>query len=253
MGFGIGNIIKKKNDLYTHHKNVAVAKKNDLYTHHKNVGVGRYHKALSDTGLAKTSSEEGPDTKSDIEEKMVGMSVYNISDEAQQRLDLLQSGAADLRESGQEMTDIARAQAGSYMAPGSGDALEGIQESSSRQAQAITEMGGSPSSIGAISKVGLGEQQALRSFAKSNLAYRSEAETGLMNALRSQSQLEGQAASLESQGLEGMIAEKDKVYQSQLNKDLTSLQFDITKLSMDQQKKAAETQRSSGIFGGIFS
>jgi len=231
MGF-VGNIINKRNDLYTHHKNIAVDK---------------YHGAMgfdntSDSGL-----------QSEIEQQISGLQTYEIPEEAKQRLALLEQGATDLRESGQESTDIARMQAGMYQAPGSGQALGDIQRSTSGQIQAIQQIGGSASSLGAIAKVGVTEQQALKDFAKSNLAYRSQAETGLMNALRNQSQLESQAASLESQGLEGMIAEKDKVYQSELNKDLTGLQFDITKLGMEQQKKAAETASRSGIFGGIFS
>lgn len=228
MGF-VGNLINKRNDLYTHHKNIVKDK----------LGIGQ--EGAEDSTLS-----------AEIDQQVSDLQTYEVSDEANQRLALLEQGAADLRESGQEGTDIARVQAGMVQAPGSGQALKDIQSSTSGQVQAVQQMGGSASGLGAISQIGLNQSQAMKDFAKSNLAYKSQSETGLMNALRNQTQMESQAASLESQGLEGMIAEKDKVYQSQLNKDLTGLQFDITKLGMEQQTVAAETARTSGIFGGLF-
>jgi len=233
MGF-VGNLINKRNDLYTHHKGLAMDK---------------YRK---DRKLAGLDQEGAPESTLgvDIEQQIADLQTYQVSPESEQRLALLEQGAVDLREVGQESTDIARMQAGMTQAPGSSQALKDIQASTSGQVQAIQQMGGSASGLGAISQVGLNQSQAMKDFAKSNLAYKSQSETALMNALRNQAQMEAQAAGLESQGLEGMIAEKDKVYQSQLNQDLTGLQFDITKLGMEQQKKSAETASQSGIFGG---
>lgn len=230
----------------------------------QNIGSS-IHKATGNTFAAKNHAigvakqklgigQETPDSTlgSDIEKQIADLQTYEISPEAEQRLKLLDQSGVDLREAGQEQTDIARSQAGVVEAPGSSQALKDIRASTAGQIQNIQQMGGGAGSLGAISQVGLTEQKAMKDFAKSNLAYRSQAETGLMSALRNQSQLEQQAAMLDAQGIEGMIAEKDKVFQSQQNKELTSMQFDITKLGMEQQKKAADTASRSGIFGGLF-
>ena len=186
-----------------------------------------------------------------IEEKISNIPTYQVSPEAQRRLELLQQSGSDLTQSAQEVTDIARMRAGMMEAPGSGQALSDIRQSTASQTRAIQEAGGQ-GFLGTLQDIQLGERQALKDYATTGLAYKSGAETDLMRALRGQSQAEAQAAQLESQALEGMISEKDKVYQSELMKAQTGLQYDITKLGMEQQRKAAEEAGRSTFLGGIF-
>lgn len=228
-----------------------INKRNALWDHHKNMGVNRYHKALKDVNYQVEGAPEST-LASDIESRIGDIPTYEISPEAQQRMDLLEQAGTGLQESAQESTDLARMQAGMVEAPGSAQARRDIQRSTMGQVGALQEMGGS-GFLGAISKVGMNEQSAMKDFAMSSLAYKSQSETELMSALRNQSQAESQAAALQSQGLEGMIAEKDKVYQSEMNKNLTGIQYDITKLGMEQQNRAAQAEKQSGIFGGMFS
>lgn len=217
-------------------------RKNELITHHKGILKNKFGK------------EDAPESTlpSEIEQQISDIPAYEISPEAEQRLKLLQEAGTGITEAAGEAVDISRMQAGAVEAPGAAAAREDIQRSTSGQVSALQEMGGA-GFLGAISQVGLGRQEARKEFAMSNLAYKSQAETGLMSALRNQAQAEQQASMLEAQGLEGMIAEKDKVYQSELAKAQTGLQFDITKLSMEQQKRASEEAGRSGIFGGLFS
>lgn len=189
----------------------------------------------------------------DIQSKIEGLPTYEISPEAEQRLKLLQEAGVGLTETAEEATDIARMRAGAAEAPGAGIAREDIRQSTAGQIQAIQEMGGGASALGAVSEVGLTEQKALRDLARTTLAYRSQAESDLMSAVRSEAGIKAQAAGLEAQGLEGMIAEKDKVYQSELDKALTGVQFDITRLAMEQQAIMAQQQNQAGMQSDIFS
>lgn len=182
-----------------------------------------------------------------ISEKIEGLQEYEISPEAKQRMELLQQAGEGMVSGAEEATDIARMRAGMVEAPGAGQGRKDIQGATSGQIQAIQEIGGA-GALGAATRVGLGQESAYEDLVRSNMAYKEESESALMGALQTEAGIRTQAAGLEAQALEGMISEKDKVYQSQLNKAQTGLQFDISQLAMDEQARAAE-QKPNKILG----
>lgn len=174
-----------------------------------------------------------------ISEKIADLPQYKISDEANQRLALLEQAGVDIESAAQEQTDVARMKSGQIEGPGASQALRDIRSSTSGQVGALQDMGGS-GFLSSITQVGLNERNAMKDYTMGNLGYRAQSESDLMSALRNQTQAQSQSSMLQAQGLEGMISERDKAYQSELSQAQTGLQYDITKLSMEQQNKIAE-------------
>lgn len=187
--------------------------------------------------------------QTDIEQSITDLPEYEISDEAKQRLALLQEAGAGLVEGAEEQTDLARMRAGMIEGPGAAQSRRDIEASTAGQVQAIQNIGGA-GALGAATQVGLGEQAAYEDLIASNLMAKEQGESALMNALQTKAGMRREAAGLEAQGLEGMIAEKDKVFQSQLQKAQTGLQYDISQLAMDQQARIAKENKKKilGLF-----
>lgn len=181
-------------------------------------------------------------------EKLLGsIPDYQISQEAQDRLALLEQSAANIEQQAGEQTNIARSRAGMFQAPGTGAASQDIERATASQVGALQQTGGA-GFLSAITKVGQSEEQAYEELTRNNIAYKQQSEQALMNALSTEAGMKMQAAGLRAQGLEGMIQEKDKVFQSQLSKAQTGLQYDLTMYSTDQMKKAAEEQSKFKLF-----
>lgn len=187
-------------------------------------------------------------SKQDITTQIENLPEYQISQEAKDRLSLLQESATNLEQQASEQTDVAKSRAGMYMAPGTGAASQDIEKATASQVGALQQMGGS-NFLSNITKVGQSEQQAYDELIKNNITYQEQSDQALMNALSTEAGMKMQAAGLKAQGLEGMIQERDKSFQSQLSKAQTGLQYDIAKLSLDQQQRTAqENKKFLGIF-----
>lgn len=188
-----------------------------------------------------------------------GISRYEIPEEVQQNLQLLQESAGAIRDTTglvEEATDIARARTGVSELPGEAIAREDIRSSTAATVQNIMEAGGGgASTLGAIAQVGLGEQSAFGQLAQQRAQFRSQAEMDLANALRTEAgfaaQTEAQAAGMESQGLMAVAGEKGKQFEYDLSKELTGLQFDIDQLTGQRQTEAARRARNASIASGI--
>jgi hypothetical protein len=187
---------------------------------------------------------------------------YQIPEETQQLLDLYQTQGAkleDLAGLGQEATNIAKAQTSMVEAPGLGIARDQIQAGTAGTVQNIIEAGGgSASSLEAIAQAGQNELNAMRDLAITNQQYKQQASDEYQQALMNQAGLEssllGQSTALQAAGLETMIGQKGLVYQSELDKQRTLQQFDITQLgnlmANEEARKARNAQIASAVIGG---
>ncbi len=184
-----------------------------------------------------------------IKQGIENMPEYQISDEAKQRMELLQQTGSEMVSGAEEQTDVARMRAGMFEAPGTGQSRRDIEGATARQVQAIQQMGGS-GALGAAAQVGLGEERAYEDLIQSNMQYKDQSQSALMGALQTEAGLRTQAAGMEGQALEGMISEKDKVWQSKMNKAQTGLQYNISELAMERQASIAEN--SNKKFMGLF-
>lgn len=195
------------------------------------------------------AGRESSKQQADIRERIEGISEYEISPEAKQRMELLQEAGQGMVSGAEEATDIAQMRAGMVEAPGAGQGARDIRGATAGQVQAIQQIGGA-GALGAATQVGLGQESAYEDLTRSNMAYKEQSESALMGALQTEAGIRTQAAGLESQALEGMISEKDKVYQSQLNKAQTGLQFDISQLAMEEQARSAKANKPKilGLF-----
>jgi len=201
---------------------------------------------------SRTRAQEAESAEMDtsrIDERIENLPEYQISDEATQRMELLQQTGAEMVSGAEEATGLAKMRAGMVEAPGASQAQRDIEGASSRQVQAIQQMGGA-GALGAAAQVGLGEEAAYEDLIRSNMQYKEKSESALMGALQTEAGIRTQAAGLEGQALEGMISEKDKVYQSQMNIAQTGIQFDVSKLAMEEQRRSAEVNKPKilGLF-----
>jgi hypothetical protein len=180
---------------------------------------------------------------SSLESNLKNIPTYQIPQEAQDYLKMLEQTSTDLGKTAQpynEAVQIAKNQSKLGEAPGSDLARQDIQQSEAQQIQALKESGGGSADVlGAIAKTGMSEQSALRDLAKSNLQYQAQAKQNLQGALMGQSAFQanllGEQAQLKGQGLQTMINEKGKVQQSQLDKYLTMTDYELQQLGITQQ------------------
>lgn len=209
----------------------------------KNTDLG----ILGDQGLPKSKKtklkEQIASNKSTLESSLKNIPTYQIPQEAQDYLKMLEQTSTDLEKTAQpynEAVQIAKNQTKTGESPGSELARQDIQQSTAQQIQALKEAGGGSADVlGAISKVGLSEQSALRDLAKSNLQYQAQSKQNLQGALMGQAgfqaNLLGQEAQLKGAGLQTIIGEKGKAQQSQLDKYLTMTDYQLQQLGLSQQ------------------
>lgn len=206
-----------------------------------------------------------------VKNKINQLPIYDIPTEALDYLKMLEQASqqlGDIKEKSSglygEAVDIAKSQSAIQEAPGASIARDDIKQSTAQQIQNIKEAGGSGVGvIGAISNVGLSEQDALRDLAKQSALYKSQAARNLQGALSGQAGFEanvgssilGQQASLEGAGLQTMIGEKGKVFDSNLNKSLTEIDYlmadQAAKRSEEEAKKNRIAQLIGGLIGGV--
>lgn len=200
-------------------------------------------------GLKKAAALSAGLSQGSIAAQIETLPEYEISQEAKDRLALLEESAAGLEESAAEQTSVAKSRAGMFMAPGTAQTSQDIERATASQVGALQQMGGS-GFLSNITKVGQTEEQAYENLIRNNMAYKEQSEQALMNAMSTEAGMKMQAAGLRSQGLEGMIQEKDKVFQSKLNKAQTGIQAELTMYSTEQMKKAVEANKPKilGLF-----
>jgi hypothetical protein len=234
--------------------------------------------AALDPNLKKISQVTGvPLSKKQVAEQQISQKekalrksiqetpTYQIPQETQQLLDLYQTQGAkleDLAGLGQEATNIAKAQTSMVEAPGLGIARDQIQAGTAGTVQNIIEAGGgSASSLEAIAQAGQNELNAMRDLAITNQQYKQQASDEYQQALMNQAGLEssllGQSTALQAAGLQTMIGQKGLVYQSELDKQRTLQQLDITQLgnlvAAEEARKNRNAQIASAAIGGLFS
>jgi len=217
---------------------------------------------VGNTQSEKTKSEEeiSNETKA-LQESLANTKTYQTPEEAYKIQELAKDSAEKLRgisEIGQKSVDIAEAQSGMSQAPGTLQAKEDIKNTASQYVQNIIESGGgSASALGAIADVNRGEMESLRQISASNQQYRSQAlkelQSSLMNQASLEYGLESQALESETYGLQNMLGEKTKEYNSYLDKIRTQQQFDITNLSNLYSSEEARKNRNTQLFGDIIS
>jgi hypothetical protein len=157
------------------------------------------------------------------------MPTYEIAPEAQQLQELTAQRASDLRTTGADIESLAGSRAGMSQYGGALDMREAMRESTGAAIGDITQLGGSGvSSMGAAARMASSNIGALRDIASQNQMFRDQAQRDYLQSLRERVGLEGQATGLEAQGLQTMISEKDKVYQSDLEKARAQQQLEIT-------------------------
>lgn len=207
---------------------------------------------------AKSKSEIGS-AKSALEESLALQKLYETPEEALKIQELSEASASQLRsiaDIGQEAVDIAEFQAGLSEAPGAIQAREDIRASSATATQNIVEAGGGgAAALGAIADVNRGQMEQLRQLSASNQQYRSQALQNLQSSLMGQAQLEASVESAalgaENYGLQTMIGEKGKEYQSYLDKLRLQQQYDITQLGNLYAEREAEKNRESQLWSDI--
>jgi hypothetical protein len=154
---------------------------------------------------------------------------YKIPEEAIALQKLYSETAEGIRGVGEEQQDIYGARAGQYMY-GTGEAREGIREATRYGVQDIQNVAGSSASfLGAISQLNQQSVNALRELAIQNQQYRDVAQRDYMQSIQDRISLESQATELEMSGMQNMIDEKYKVYQSELDKIRMKQQYAIVK------------------------
>jgi hypothetical protein len=201
--------------------------------------------------------------KKGLEGSLQNIPTYEIPQEATDYLKMLEQTSQDLEGTQKpydEAVQIARNKASMGEAPGSELARQDIQQSTAGQIQNIKEAGGGGvNALGAIAKTGMSEQAALRDLAKTNLQYQENADQNLQGSLMGQSQnkanLLQQQAALKGAGLQSMVGEKGKQYQSNLDKYLTMTEYQINQLGLSQADleslKNRRAQMASSIVSGL--
>lgn len=179
-----------------------------------------------------------------IQEKVSDLPGYEVPAEAQEKLAVMEEASAGISEAGQEITDIANKRAGRTEMREAQMVREDIKQNSAARLQSIQESG-SGETLSAIAKAGGMEQAELRNLNKKQTAYRFQAESDLMNAKINQASMEAAGAQLEGAGLTGIIQEKGKVYQSELDKQLTGINLDIARYSGGQMGQIQAQQNAA--------
>lgn len=176
----------------------------------------------------------------EVRNKVDQLPEYQVSPEAKEKLALLQETSKDISQIGQEVTDIASRKL-------SGESPEAtidrklITNNNAEMLQAIQESGAGG---GAIVNAGKQTQSEYSGLSRKNLAYRMQAEQDLVSAKNNQAQLGVSGAQMKAEGLSGIISEQGKVYQSSLDKALTGIEMDITRLTGNQMQQIQNMQSS---------
>jgi len=211
-----------------------------------NIGSGkRYREAKEAENARMGAMYQG------ISDKISGLPDYEISPEAIQKLEALQQSGETMKGLAGEATDIAQART-SQDAPGMAIEKGDIRQAVAGKMSAIQQIGGA-GSLDAIVKTGAQEQGVLRGLNRENLAYKAQAQKDLSNALISEAQIGSQAAQMGAAGLQGMVQERGKVYESQLNKALTAIDFNINTLATEQLGISSQAQARAATQAGITS
>lgn len=197
--------------------------------------------------------------KGDVEESLASQKEYQTPEEALRLQELASQSAERLRgmsDIGQKAVDIAEFQAGLSQAPGATQAREDISGSTAQAIQSIIQAGGSnAAALGAISDVNRNQMEQLRQVAAQGEQYQSQARRDLQSALMGQASLEagleGQALGAETLGLQTMIGERGKEYESYLDKLRTQQQFQLTELGNAYASEDARKNRNTQLWGSI--
>lgn len=152
---------------------------------------------------------------------------YTPPEEVSALENLYSTQAQNLRDTGENITDISRAKSSQFMY-GGGEAQRGVRGATSAAVGDIQAAAGSSASfLGAISQLGQSNVQSMRNIAMQNQAFRDQSQRDYMQSLSERLSMESQAVGLESQGLQVGITESDKVYQSELERARASQQLEI--------------------------
>lgn len=180
----------------------------------------------------------------ELKGKVEDLPTYQVSSEAEENLQRMQETSGELSDIGQEISDIATKKTSQAEMEEAQIQRENIKQASAGRLQAIQESG-SEQSLDAIAKSGSIGQQQLRDLNKKQTAYRFQAENDLMNAKINQASLEAAGGQLEAGALSGIVSEKGKVYQSELNKQLTGINMDIARYSQGQMGQIQAQQNAT--------
>ncbi len=186
-----------------------------------------------------------------ISDKIEGLTDYEISQEARDRLSGLQESGEEVRDITGEATDIAEARASRDL-PGMDLYKRDVRQDVANKIEAIQQIGGS-GSLNAITEAGLEEQGNLSELNKENLSYKMQSQKDLSNALMSEARAGIEATQMGAAGLQGMVQERGKAYESKLNKELTGIDWDINKLAVEQMGYQAQAQASAAAGAGAAS
>ena len=153
---------------------------------------------------------------------------------------------------GQQIEDIAEMRTGMAEAPGAGIQREQIRQMTESAAQDIIETGGaSASALGAIAQTRASELSSLRDLAVQGQQYRDQARRDYMQAL-------GESAGLQATGLQSTIGQKEKVFESELDKLRNIQQFQMgqignlyTQRMAQKQIDEARAASQRGVWGDV--
>lgn len=221
--------------------------------------MGKYKKQLErerQESIRRSSQMEAM-----LLQSLQGAPTYQAPEEALQFQELMAEQATGLREYGQKIEDVASSRAGMAEAPGAAIQRENVQQMMQSASQDIIQAGGaSASTLGAISQMRTQEMSALRDIAVQGQQFKDQAQRDYMQALMQSAGIGTQAAQLEGTGLQMMIGEKGKVFESELDKTRTMQQFQITQLgnqwATTEAARNAEAARRAGnkqLWGNIIS
>ena len=212
---------------------------------------------------AERSKMENEQKISDLQKELEGSlestKEYKTPEEALRIQQLAEESAANLRgvkEIGQKAVGIAEFQAGLSQVPGEMQAREDIKGSTAQAIQSIIESGGgNAAALGAIADVNRNQMESLRQLSAQNQQYRAQATRDLQSSLMGQASLEAgiesQALGAETMGLQTLIGEKGKEYESYLDKLRTQQQYDITEIGNAYASEEARKNRNAQLWGSI--
>lgn len=185
----------------------------------------------------------------DVSQKIEDLPERGISPEAEERLNILTTSGDKMGDLAQEAVDVAEARSGEEI-PGAEIVRQNLAQGTAQQLEAA-KMSGNP--MATIPLIGQEQQAQYSQLARENMAYKNQASKDVQNALMDQSQIEAQAAGMQADGLSGMISEKGKQYQSQLDKAITGIDFDITRQAQSQAGYQAQLDTQAAQQAGMTS
>jgi len=155
--------------------------------------------------------------------------IYSITPEAEQLQGLFSDRASELRDTGADIESMANARSGMSQYGGALDQRQVLRDTTRSGVRDITNIGGSSASVlGSVAGLEAQNVSAMRDIAAQNQMFRDQAQRDYLQSLNERVGLEAQATGMEAQGLQSMISEKDKVYQSKLDRIKQVQQTEIT-------------------------